>query len=91
VTLGRRWIHRVGAAAFLVAAMYHLAAVLIPRFAAYAYPSTYKLARHLLFTAINVGFSWLLLVRVRWVIWPMALLTLQIAIRRSETTNRETA
>jgi hypothetical protein len=78
VTLGRHWIYRVGAAAFLAAAGYHLTAVLVPRFGAYAYPSTYPLWRHLLFIAIDVAFSWLLLARVRWVIWPMALLTLQI-------------
>jgi hypothetical protein len=78
MTLGRHWIYRAGAAAFLVAAIYHLAAVLIPTFGAYAYPPTYPLWRHLVFIAINVAFSWLLLARVRWVIWPMALLTLQV-------------
>ena len=76
--LRHHWIYRVGAAAFLVAAVYHLAAVLVPRCGAYAYPSTYPLWRHLLFIAINVAFSWLLLAHVRWVIWPMALLMLQI-------------
>jgi hypothetical protein len=78
VTARRDWIYCAGAAAFLAAAIYHLAAVLIPRFGVYAYPSTYPLWRHLLFIAVDVAFSWLLLARVRWVIWPMALLTLQI-------------
>jgi hypothetical protein len=78
VTARRDWIYRAGAAVFLAAAIYHLAAVLIPRFGDYAYPAIYPLWRHLLFIAIDLIFSWLLLAHVRWVIWPMALLTLQI-------------
>lgn len=74
----RDWIYRLGAAALSAAAIYHLAAVLIPTFAAYAYPSAYPLWRHLLFIVIDVTLGCLLLKQVRWVIWPMVLLTLQI-------------
>ena len=71
-------IFRVGAAAFLGAAIYHLAAVLIPPFAAVAYPYGYPLWRHALFIAINVSVAWLFLKQSPWVIWPVALMTLQI-------------
>ena len=71
-------IYRVGAAAFLSAAMYHVAAVLIPSFGTYAYPYGYPLWRHALFIAINVSVAWLFLRRSRWVIWLVALMTLQI-------------
>jgi hypothetical protein len=72
------WIGPAAAAAFLGAAIYHLAAMLIPRFAAAAYPSGYPLWRHLLFIAINVSMAWLLLKQVRWVVWLVALMTIQI-------------
>ena len=71
-------IYRVGAAAFLAAALYHLAAVLIPAFGEIAYTATYPLWRHVVFILINVTFAWLLVRQVRWVVWPFALLTLQI-------------
>ena len=71
-------IYRVGAAAFVAAALYHLAAVLIPAFAETAYSATYPLWRHLVFIIINVTFAWLLVRQVQWVVWPFALLTLQI-------------
>ena len=71
-------IFRVGAAAFLGAAIYHLAAVLIPPFAAFAYPYGYPLWRHVLFIAINVSVAWIVLRRSQWAIWPVALMTLQI-------------
>ena len=71
-------IFRVGAAAFLGAAIYHLAAVLIPPFAALAYPHGYPIGRHALFIAVNVSVAWLLLRQSRWVIWLVALMTLQI-------------
>src|SRR5215208_3340245 len=71
-------IYRVGAVAFLGAAVYHLAAVLIPPFGAHAYPATYPLSRHLLFIGINLTMAWLLLKQVRWVVWPVALVTAQI-------------
>jgi len=78
VTESRNWIYRAGVAAFVAAALYHLAAVLIPPFGAVAYPSTYPLWRHALFIAIDVSMAWLLLKQVRWVVWLVALLTLQI-------------
>jgi hypothetical protein len=71
-------IVRVGAAAFLGAAIYHLAAVLIPPFAAVAYPYGYPLWRHALFIAINVSVASMFLKRSPWVIWMVALMTLQI-------------
>lgn len=71
-------IYRVGAAAFVAAALYHLAAVLIPAFAETAYSATYPLWRHLVFIIINVTFAWLLVRQVQWVVWPFALLNLQI-------------
>jgi len=78
VTAKRDWLYRAGAAAFLGAAFYHLAAVLIPPFAAVAYPDGYPLWRHGLFIAINVSVACLFLKRSRWVIWLVALMTLQI-------------
>ena len=74
----RDWLNRAGAAAFLGAAIYHLAAVLIPPFAAVAYPYGYPLWRHALFIAINVSVAWLFLKRSSLVIWLVALMTLQI-------------
>jgi hypothetical protein len=71
-------IFRVGAAAFLLAAAYHLAAILIPPFGAYAYPATYPVWRHALFIAINVSVAWVLLRQSRWAIWLVGLMTLQI-------------
>jgi hypothetical protein len=58
--------------------MYHVAAVLIPSFATYAYPYGYPLWRHALFITINVSVAWLFLKRSQWVIWLVALMTLQI-------------
>ena len=78
MTAKRDWLYRAGAAAFLGAAIYHLVAVLIPPFAAFAYPYGYPLWRHALFIAINVSVAWLFLKRSRWVIWLVALMTLQI-------------
>ena len=51
---------------------------LIPAFGETAYPATYPLWRHVLFIIINVTFAWLLVRQKRWVVWPFALLTLQI-------------
>jgi hypothetical protein len=71
-------IFRVVAVAFFAAALSHVAAVLIPAFGETAYPGTYPLWRHVLFILINITFAWLLLRQVRWVVWPFALLALQI-------------
>lgn len=71
-------IYRAGAAAFLVAAIYHLAASLIPRFGDAAYSDAYPLWRHALFIAVNVSAAWLLLKRIRWAVWVVALVTAQI-------------
>ena len=72
------WIYGAGALAFVAAAIYHVVATLIPSFGAVAYPSGYPVWRHVLFIAINVSMAWLLFGGVRWVIWPIALLTVQI-------------
>jgi len=74
------WIYRAAAAAFLGAALYHLAAIVIPRFETFAYPYGYPLWRHLLFIAINLSMAWLLLKQVRWVVWLVALMTIQIYV-----------
>ena len=59
------------------AAVYHLGALALPRFAAVAYSSTYPSWRHLLFIAIDTAVAGLLLYRPRWLIWPYAALAVQ--------------
>jgi len=73
----RHRLFRLTAAAFFFAALYHLAAIAVPRFGAMAYPTTYPLCRHLLFIAINTSFGVVFLRRPTWLIWPYTLLVLQ--------------
>ena len=62
----------------MVAALYHVAAIATANFRALAYPATYPLWRHVLFVVINISFGALFLRRATWLIWPYALLVLQI-------------
>jgi hypothetical protein len=71
-------LYRLVAAACFFAALYHVAAIAIPAFGAMAYPPTYPLWRHLIFIVVNTIFGALFLQRRTWVIWPYALLVLQI-------------
>jgi hypothetical protein len=44
----------------------------------FGYPVGYPVWRHAAFIAINLTFGWLFLTRPRWLIWPCAILALQI-------------
>ncbi len=74
----RTSVYRIASAAFLIAASYHLTALFIPAFAAVAYPPGYPRLRHVAFIGLNVVFSQLFVWRPRWLVWPYALMTLQI-------------
>jgi hypothetical protein len=71
---------RIGSAAFLIAAVYHLAALLIPVFGAMLYPPGYPALRHLAFIAINIAFSRLFLSRPKWFVLVYGLLTIQVIL-----------
>ena len=69
---------RLLAAGFAVAALYHVAALVIPAFARLAYPPAYPALRHIVFVAIDAALASLFLSRPRWLIWPYAILTVQV-------------
>ena len=71
-------LFKLAAAGSFFAALYHLTAIAIPTFGAMAYPPTYPLWRHLIFIVIDTAFGALFLRRPTWLIWPYALLVLQI-------------
>jgi len=66
------------AAGFMVAALYHLAALAVPAFARMAYSPTYPQLRHITFVIVNILAASLFLWRPRWSIWPYLALTIQI-------------
>ena len=67
-------------AAFVGAALYHLAALLIPQFGRLAYSPDYPRWRHLVFILLDLLFAKLLLMRPKWLVWPLAALTLQVLL-----------
>src|SRR5690348_17922895 len=69
---------RLLAAGFAVAALYHVAALVIPAFARLAYPPGYPGLRHIVFVAIDAALASLFLSRPRWLIWPYTILTVQV-------------
>ncbi|MGO9094692.1 MAG: hypothetical protein ACLQGV_05665 [Bryobacteraceae bacterium] len=69
--LGSARLFQVCAAVFLIAALYHLAAVAAPSL---GIRGTHW--RHVLFVGIDVIFAWLFLRRPWWLALPFALLTL---------------
>ena len=76
-----------GAAAFAAGgALFHLAAVLIPRFGAAEYPAGYSVWRHVVFIAVNGAFAWLLVRRPIWLVWAWSVLMLQVLGSHAEPT-----
>jgi hypothetical protein len=74
----RHRLFRLAAAALSFASLYHLAAITVPEFGAMAYPPTYPFWRHVVLIVINTSFAALFLRRAVWLIWPYALLVLEI-------------
>jgi hypothetical protein len=73
-----RWTWRAVAVLFIAGALYHATALISPPFGRWAYPSTYPVWRHLMFVGINITFAVCFIRRPRWLVWPMALLTIHI-------------
>jgi hypothetical protein len=69
---------RVAAVGSLVAALYHATALVVPAFAAVAYPPDYPAIRHIVFIAIDGSFAWLLIRRPPWLVWPYLILAIQV-------------
>ncbi len=63
---------------FVLAVLYHAAALSIPGFAKAAYPATYPPLRHVAFVIVNSLAAFLFLKRPRWFIWPYLVLTAQV-------------
>jgi len=61
-----------------IAALGHLAALLIPSLANVAYSPTYPPLRHAVFITINVACAYLLLLRPHWFVWVYLVLTAQV-------------
>lgn len=76
--VSRNSLFRLAAAAFLITAVYHLAAMIVPKFAAIAYPPSYPMWRHAVFIIINTTFAAWFLTRPSWLIWPYTILVFQI-------------
>jgi hypothetical protein len=66
------------AAAFGIAALYHLAALAVPAFAAVAYSPAYPPLRHVVFVLVDSAGAFLFLSRPPWLIWPYLVLTFQV-------------
>lgn len=66
------------AVGFVLAAAYHLTALLVPAFAKIAYSAHYPVWRHIIFIFIDGTFAYLFVARPNWLIWPYILLTLQV-------------
>jgi hypothetical protein len=64
--VSRNSLFWLAAAAFLIAAVYHLAAMIVPEFAAIAYPPSYPMWRHAVFIIINTTFAAWFLTRPSW-------------------------
>jgi len=69
---------RLMAVIFVLAVLYHAAALSIPAFAKAAYPATYPPLRHVAFIIVNSLAAFLFLRRPRWFIWPYLVLTAQV-------------
>lgn len=68
---------RMAALGAMVAAAIHLAALVLPAFAAANYPG-YPAWRHGVFITINLSAAWLFLRRPAWFVWAYAVLTAQV-------------
>lgn len=75
---GVRRLFQIGAAIFLVAAVFHAAAAVIPTIAGGT------VWRHVLFAGIDGAFAYLLLRRTWWVAIPLAILTVQQVVHHGE-------
>jgi hypothetical protein len=65
------------ATAFAIGGVWHLTAMAVPSFAAFAYPADYPIWRHVAFVLINFSFAWLFLLLPPWLVWPYSLLAIQ--------------
>lgn len=76
--LSCRFAFHFAAAAFAFAAVWHVIAMAVPAFATITYSAGYPAWRHVMFVLVNAGFAWLFLSRPVWLIWPYAVLTIQV-------------
>jgi hypothetical protein len=53
-------------------------ATAVPKFATISYPADYSAWRHVTFVLVNTGFAWFFLSRPVWLIWPYAVLTIEV-------------
>jgi len=74
----REWLFRICAASAALAAAFHAAAMASPSVARIEYDPGYPAWRHVVFIAINGSLAWLFLRRPRWLVWPFALLTIEV-------------
>ena len=76
--MNRRIFFYLAAAAFAFAALYHLAAILLPSFGRVAYAVNYPVFRHVVFIAVDFTFAALFLLRPNWLVWPYLVLYAQV-------------
>ena len=76
----RESAYRLLSAAFVIAALYHLTALLVPGFSRIAYSADYPRWRHLVFILLDLAFAKLLLMRPKWLVWPLGALTIQVLL-----------
>ena len=62
----------------VAAALFHFAALLSPAINRIEYESTYPAWRHVLFIGIDLSLAVLFVRRPRWLVWPYAILTIQV-------------
>ena len=73
-----RILLRIAAAAAAIAALVHAAALTLPSVNDFLYSPAYPWWRHIIFIGINGTLSWLLPRPPSWLVWPYAVLTLQV-------------
>ena len=73
----REWLFRAAAVGAALSAAFHAAAMISPAIARIEYEPTYPLWSHVVFIFIDSALVWLFLRRPSWLVWAVALLTVQ--------------
>ena len=69
---------RLASVAAAVAMLVHAAALAVPSIHPFLYPADYPWWRHIIFIGINGTLAWQLPRPSSWLVWPFAVLTLQV-------------